>query len=366
MSSFEEVTLELPEYEIDNEFANVLADARSLNEFYRSRGTPVDYEVALADLTKLNEKWMRLESQEDVTANGRLILNDDANPIGDIFHSSEEYAFDVGESQLRGGKFILHDTLQVDGSKVVSGVQEIKFTGLVDVAKLTRGFELDYIDEGDDDESEFDEEAYEDAEGEVGENDGDDDPNLGMVWGIVSIEQIEQRFIAINPKIEDEEMVLDESCRKHFARIRERLDGLNDLTSQITALSDFEAIPEHREDMIAMYRELLEVYLNDKIPFEENIPYILQTDGQYARHTLEEGSGEYVVSDEAKPANIVAINLKLVVAYDEVGLPAISLRAYDLFGKDKLSSRLNIPLRSVLDIESTKSILQAKLDETNE
>ncbi len=348
MSSFEEIAQGIANSELDDGFAAVIADARSINKFYQDRGTPVDFDEIFGDLAKLNEKWTHLVHEETVRVSGEIILNDDPSVLGDIFHCSDESIIELNDYPLRKGKFVLHDTLKLDGLSVVSGMQEIKFAGLVDIADLI----------GDDTESVFDEDEDDDQE--------PDSQNQGKVWGLVSIDQIAPRLATSDYESKVVQGFLEESCREHFVRICTALESTHDTAKRLAALSNLADVPEYREDAIAIYRDVLEDYLNDKIPFEENIPYILQTNGQYVRHTLEEDSGEYVVSDEAKPANIAAINLKLVVAYDEVGLPAISLRAYDLFGKDTISSRLNISLRSLIDIESTKSMLQAKLDETNE
>ena len=347
MSSFEEITQTLAEYEVDTEFAALLTHVQSLNEGYRTRGVPIDYEEVIAELAKVNEQWANLPAQESVTINGKLIFNDDPEVLGDIFHGNDECVVELNSYELQHGKFILHDTLKYDGSTVISGTQEIKFAGLINIA--------DFVD--DDPELIADDEDDDQAP---------DDLNIGMAWGIVSVDQIEQRVVAIDREMKEAEDTLEESCRRHFARIRAAIEQTDDMMERLTLLGDLEDIPEYHEDSIAVYREVLETYLNDKMPFEENIPYIVQTNGQYMRRSAGTQPGDYTPVDEQSSANVAVINLKFCVAYNEVGLPAVCLRAYDVLGKNTAQSLLSIPLRSLVDVESTRTILSAKLDQPYE
>lgn len=356
MASFEKIIEGLeqgfPDYEIDKKFLAVLAYAQSINEFYRNRGVPVNYDEALVDLEKLNDGWSQLQSDENVSVNGVIILNDDPDSDAEINHSSDEYAIELNHYELRSTKFVLRDTLKFEGQTVVSGTQEIMLAGLVDLADLL----LDEQDDGDelgDDEYEGDEDQQTDYR------------NRGVVWGLVSIGQIEPRFIAVDPEITIAEAQLSERCIRHFEKVRAIFTSSDttDASAQLHILSDLEQIPEHSETAIAVYREILEKYLNDKMVIDENIPHVIRTNGEYMRNINGKDSGEYAPSEEdPQPNNIAVVKVKFCVGYDEVGLAAICIRASNLLADDADLPLLSIPLRSVISIESTEEMIRSKLD----
>lgn len=340
MDTFEEIIMHYGEEpanpEVDKEFRNVISYVQSLNAHFQENQLPMAHGDLRGQVQEVNRRWKNYLTKkgEVVACTGEVYLGasyveTDSSIDEEFVDYTNEFPIDLVCHPVVNVGFAAYDNIVYDDDGNLTGEQRIVYTAMLAI-------------ETDDD--------------EAGES--------SIRLAVIDPEDI------LIPSAYDVYSSVDAALspmqQRHYKYVRHLLDTSTDpcettllLKDAVLVVSEYDALEDESDRQQSdEYRNHLNNLFEQAVRFEHNYPYIAEIQGEISER-LSGRASEHTPAYIAQRTKVLINDPELTAEWDSDGICKLMLKA-QLTGS-RLQSVIRIPLQSLVNVESTKPMLDSLL-----